>query len=373
MLFLGKQKGFISILITLGVFLIALAIPVTVKLVEQRQEIRSRAMQADDGGGGGGGSEEAAPEIQAGIPLGGNMVVYGQPSPVYGEYPSKADVALDKELEGISDAALFVAGTSLAGGGMVAAAPALIPAAIETAVAIAPTVQTVGVASTKIGMGMTGAGITGQVGTGLYRAFTEQERETSPGIINMIDDASRFSQEAGGFLLTAGPVMAWSGAAVRATYSPPTTYYHYTTTENSAAIAEEGFNVKTFSGQQQTTQILKNITKNPSGVRELLHVNNFEGASVYVTDVPPNKASAVPASFLGRMDDAMNRMLRNSSSFGLSNPKQLEAYFTVEPQEAGLVKQTLSNWILGVPEWKIPTTNLPLTDPRFKIGGPFYR
>lgn len=62
MVFFKKEKGFISLFITLGVMLIALAIPVTVKLVEQRQETRSKAMVTEDsGGGGGGGSEEVAP------------------------------------------------------------------------------------------------------------------------------------------------------------------------------------------------------------------------------------------------------------------------------------------------------------------------
>lgn len=63
------------------------------------------------------------------IPLGGNTVGYGSTSIVYGNYPSKTDVLLDQELQGISDATTFVVSTSLIGGGLYATAPVLGPAA----------------------------------------------------------------------------------------------------------------------------------------------------------------------------------------------------------------------------------------------------
>jgi len=61
MVFFQKQKGFASIIVALGMMLVVLAIPLTVKLVDKSQEIRSRAMQNDGGGGGGSLPENPAP------------------------------------------------------------------------------------------------------------------------------------------------------------------------------------------------------------------------------------------------------------------------------------------------------------------------
>ncbi len=64
----------------------------------------------------------ALPAIQATVPYGGTTVGYGTSGP-YGNYPSRADTALNKELEGISNAGIIVAGTGLTGGAAAYIAP----------------------------------------------------------------------------------------------------------------------------------------------------------------------------------------------------------------------------------------------------------